>query len=116
MSLFSQNGKEMREIPNKRQVFYNSIKSRISHNDFDILKEYIETMILNLEKFNSSQLGSRKDWDSTPELKIILDSCNGDYDESRFFFGLVIWEILIHDHHRWFFYETEDEKGKFYVR
>ena len=114
--LFDLNGNQMTYIPHKRD--YDAWRARISDGDYDRAVEAIREYMADKDVFTSSYIPG-PDWTDTP-YQPLYHACGQSVQQSGFFFGLIVWIIVMNDDETWLFKpsdkEADDPLGMTYWR
>ena len=91
--LESLSGQEMRGIPRGRREFFNAIRRRMTDEDYQAAIDGVNDYIDQHDEFFVSSFIPGSDWGGTPFLPI-WHAARHNYDHSRIFFGLVVWDAV----------------------
>lgn len=106
--LFSINSdKPIRSIPKRRQEVWNQWSSNISDEDFETIVIQINDYCDSHEVFVSSYVPGHI-WGNQP-CQPLLDACNQNEEHAGFFFGLIVWQVMIERQDQWVFMLADKE-------
>lgn len=93
-------------------------RARLSDVDYDAIVDELNHRIEGKEIETSSFIPGA-DWSGTP-FQPIWFACGQDFDASRKFFGLIVWQVIMDHDERWSFghYEVNNRliEGMTYFR
>ena len=81
---------------------YDRWRLKISDEDYQAICDELSSRISGSEIHISSWLPG-KDWTGTVFQPIYEDACDYDWDASRKFFGLIVWEVFMEHEKTWSF-------------
>jgi hypothetical protein len=105
--LFDLSGKQITHVPHKHD--YDTWRSRISDADYDGAVAAIREYMAEKEVFNSGFIPGN-DWTGTPYQPLYL-ACGQSFQQSGFFFGLIVWITVMDDPDEWLF-KPSDKDGQ----
>lgn len=100
--------REITSIPHRAD--YDRWRANLSDSEFEQITSAIEKLIAGREITVSSWLPGA-DWQNTPYWPIYDKACGRDFDASRQFFGLIVWQVMMEHEDTWSF-GRYDIKGK----
>lgn len=108
--LFSINDKRITDIPRRRQQQFNVWRSNLADSDYDAvveaINEYVDAVPLD-KPFVSSFIPGR-DWTGTVYEPLYF-ACGQSEEQSGWFFGLIIWQVMIDHPEEWVFKISDKE-------
>jgi hypothetical protein len=107
--LYSTEGKRMTKVPHYTN--YITYYNRMNKEKLDLIIDHLTNIIENEEIFNSSYLPP-KHWQGSifyPIYETIRDE-----QESAFFYGQLLWELIMKDDKKWMFQQADNTLGKLY--
>lgn len=116
--LFSLDGTEITSIPRKRKEDYDRWRAELSDPDYDKVVHALKAHMSGKEVEVSSFIpGSH--WAGT-DYQPLYEACGQSKQQSGWFFGLILWKVMIEHPDKWCFMNTEtatdDVLGKTYFR
>jgi hypothetical protein len=116
--LYDLDDNQIRDIPKKRKKEYRIWRSRLADEDFERIKAAIDAAVGGNEIAVSSFIPG-KDWRPTP-YQPIFEACGRNEQHAAFFFGLIMWQVMIERDEAWYFKpadkEADDILGMTYFR
>lgn len=116
--LYDLHENEIKRIPKSREVNYQKWRKKLSNEEYNNAVSEIKRLINGKDNFNSSYLPG-KNWLGTP-LEPLYHACGKSEEQSGYFFGLLVWEVIIKDSDVWYFKspdkDSDDPLGKVYFR
>src|SRR4051812_28665762 len=115
--LNSIDGKTIRSIPKRRMEDFRTWRSRLSDTDYDRVVEAIRSRLNGEEVVVSSFLPGH-DWTGT-EFEPLYLACGKNVQQSGWFFGLIVWQVMIDHESGWLFVpatDDDDVQGMRYFR
>ena len=107
--LYSVEGKRMDKVPhNNKFLFYYKQMDKVK---LDLIIEHLSNIIEDEEVFNSSYLPP-KHWKGSvfyPIYELIQDK-----QTSAFFYGQLLWKLIMEDDKKWMFQQADNTLGKLY--
>jgi len=119
--LFSLDGSRITQIPRKRRDDYASWRGRLSQEDYEgVIRElnaYVDCVLAEGKECFTSSFVPGSDWTNTP-YQPLYHACNMSVTQSGWFFGLILWQVMIDRPDKWYFKGTtsndDDVLGKTY--
>lgn len=109
LMLYSIEGKRMAKVPHyDKFLFY---YDKMDKGKLDQIIYHLATIIENEEVFNSSYLPP-KHWKGSvfyPIYELIQDK-----QTSAFFYGQLLWKLIMEDEKKWMFQQADNTLGKLY--
>jgi len=105
--LFDLDGNQMTRVPHKDQ--FDNWRTIIEDADYDRAVDAIKDRIAPVNIFTSSFLPGR-DWTGTPFQPLYV-ACGKSVKQSGYFFGLIVWSIIMEDDDKWVFKPSEKDDG-----
>lgn len=96
------------DIPRRRQEQWNQWLENIPDADYDAIIEAINGYVDNQDCFTSSFI-PRAIWGDEP-CQPLIAACGGNEEHAGFFFGLIVWKVMIDHPEQWFF-KLADKEG-----
>ncbi len=106
--LYSIDGKEITDIPHRRQGQWNQWLENIPDTDYDVIFDAINEYVNDQDCFTSSFI-PRDIWGDEP-CQPLLNVCNQSDEQAGFFFGLIVWQAVIDRDDEWVF-KLADKDG-----
>jgi hypothetical protein len=107
--LYSIEGKRMSKVPHDDKfLFYYNQMDKVK---LDLIIDHLSNTIENEEVFNSSYLPP-KHWRGSvfyPIYELIKDK-----QTSAFFYGQLLWKLIMDDDKKWMFQQADNTLGKIY--
>lgn len=108
--LFPIRGKQITDIPRRRRADFNAWRDNLADSDyeavFDAINEYVDTVPPD-KPFVSSFIPSAI-WGDVP-CQPLIDACNQNEEYAGFFFGLIVWKVMIDHEEDWMFKPADKE-------
>lgn len=108
--LFSIDGKRITDIPRRRQQQFNMWCSNLADSDYnkvvEAINEYVDAVPLD-KPFVSSFIPGR-DWMGTVYEPLYF-ACGQSEEQSGWFFGLIVWQVMIDRPEEWVFKISDKE-------
>jgi len=119
--LFPIRGKQITDIPRRRQEQFNVWRSNLSDSDYEAviekINEYVDAVPPD-EPFVSSFIPG-SDWTGTVYQPLYI-ACGQSVEQSGWFFGLIVWQVMIDHEEEWYFKladkDSDDVLGARYWR
>lgn len=105
--LFSIDGKKIHSIPKSRKVSFNGWIKKLSESDYNGIYNGINSYFDEKEVVISSYIPG-KDWTGTV-YQPIYEACNQDQQNAAFFFGLIVWSVVIERNDTWYFKPSDQD-------
>jgi len=105
--LFDLDGNQMTRVPHKGE--FDAWRTKIGNADYDLAVEAIKDRIDGKSVFTSSFLPG-SDWMGTP-FQPLYFACGQSEEQSGYFFGLIVWSIIMEDDDEWVFKPSEKDDG-----
>jgi len=98
----------MKKIPHDEE--FKKWRKKISAEEYRIAVDAIKELIKSKDGvFNSSHLPG-KNWAGTP-FEPLYRACGKSEQQSGYFFGLMVWEVMMELDDKWFFKPTDKDSG-----
>lgn len=107
--LFTIEGKRMTKVPHYDKFLY--YYKKLDKVKLDLIIEHLNSIVESEEVFNSSYLPP-KHWKGSvfyPIYELIQDE-----QTSAFFYGQLLWKIIMDDDKKWMFQQADNTLGKIY--
>jgi len=108
--LFTIDGKQITDIPRRRQREFNMWRSNLSDSDYETVVEEINEYVDAVEPdkpFVSSYIPGH-DWTDTVYEPLYI-ACGRSIEQSGWFFGLIVWQVMIDHPEEWVFKPADEE-------
>ena len=108
--LYSLDDKEITDIPKRRQREFNMWRSNLVDSDYEAVVEAINTYVDAVppdEPFVSSFIPG-SDWTGTVYQPLYI-ACGQSEEQSGWFFGLIVWQVMIDHPEGWLFKLADKE-------
>ena len=108
--LFSIDGKKITEIPRRRREQYNIWLTNLANSDYQAVREAINAYVDAVPQdrsFVSSFIPGR-DWTGTVYEPLYI-ACGRSIEQSGWFFGLIVWQVMIDHEEEWVFKLADKE-------
>jgi len=105
--LYSLDEKKMKDVPLKRKAKFQSWMKKLKINDYQSIKKAINEYCDGKEVVISSYIPGCN-WIGTP-YEPIYHICNMDQVQAGFFFGLIVWKVMIDRQEKWYFKPADSE-------
>jgi len=102
--LFSIDEKEITDIPHRRKADFNRWRKKLADSDYEAVLDAINQYVNNvpLDKPFVSSFLPGKDWTGTVYQPLYI-ACGQSDEQSGWFFGLIVWQVMIDHDDEWFF-------------
>jgi len=108
--LYSLDDKEITDIPKRRQRAFNIWRSNLADSDYEAVVEainaYVDTVPPDKPFVSSFIPGS--DWTGTVYQPLYI-ACGQSEEQSGWFFGLIVWQVMIDHPEGWLFKLADKE-------
>ena len=116
--LYSLDGTEITDIPKKRREDFERWRDNLSDVNYkavvDALKAHMDAKEVEVSSFIPGS-----DWTNTVYQPLYM-ACGRSAQQAGWFFGLILWKVMIEHPYKWYFMNTETEAddvlGKTYFR
>jgi hypothetical protein len=105
--LFPIRGKQITDIPRRRRADFNAWRDNLADSDYEAVVEAINGYINGRDCFISSFI-PRAIWGDVP-CQPLIDACNQNEEHAGFFFGLIVWQVMIDHKEKWVFKISDKE-------
>jgi hypothetical protein len=105
--LYSIDEKRIEAIPKRRQADFRRWRTALGEDNYQIASDAIRNRLDEKEVVVAAWLPG-KDWTGTP-FEPLYYACNRNEEQSGWFFGLIVWDVMIHHSDDWFFLPAADE-------
>ena len=105
--LYTIDGKRIETIPRRRQADFQKWRTALGAPNYQIASDAIRNLLDGKEFVVSSFLPG-SDWTNT-EFAPLYVACNGNQTQAGWFFGLIVWDVMIHHPDDWFFLPAADD-------
>jgi hypothetical protein len=98
------------DIPKRHKKSFNLWRRNLSNGNYDIVIESIRKYIDAVPKdkpFVSSYIPG-PDWTNTPYQPLYI-ACNRNQEHSGWFFGLIVWQVIIDHPDNWLFKPSDKD-------
>jgi len=113
--LFTVEGEQIETLPRTRIEFFDSCVQRLSGRQIEAMRAEINRRF-DAGDVNTSSWIPGSDWTGTPFEPIYYDACHEDWDSSRWFFGLLVWDTVMQREDSWAFIRQDVAQGLTYFR
>ncbi len=96
----------IKDIPHRRD--YDIWRSRITKQEYDAIFNELNRRIETNEVHTSSWIPGA-DWSGTVFQPIYEKACRRNVDAAAKFFGLILWEVMMHRPEKWSFGRYEKD-------
>jgi hypothetical protein len=103
----------IKEIPHKKE--YAIWKKRLTCGEYDDLVKVLMDRISGDKILTSSWIPG-SDWNGTPYQIIYEKACQGNKEHSAWFFGLILWDVMMRHPDIWSFAKSVHVKGTTYFK
>jgi len=108
--LYSIDDKPITDIPRRRKADFKAWRDNLVDSDyeevFDAINKYVDTVPPD-KPFVSSFI-PRAIWGDVP-CQPLIDACNQNEEYAGFFFGLIVWKVMIDHKEKWVFKISDKE-------
>ena len=108
--LFSIDGKQITDIPRRRQREFNTWSRNLADSDYQAAKEainkYVDAVLPDKPFVSSFIPGS--DWTDTVYQPLYI-ACGQSVEQAGWFFGLIVWQVMIDREEEWVFKPADKE-------
>ncbi len=111
-ALYGGNVKQITDIPRNRRAFFNTMIRNLSDDDYAKIIDALNKYFDEVEKVGVSSFVPGSDWTGTV-YEPIYYACNENVEYSGYFFGLILWKVMIERPDYWGF---DSAKGHFINR
>lgn len=108
--LFSIDGKPITDIPHRRQADFNLWRNNLADSDYEAVIETINEYVNAVDSdkpFVSSYIPGH-DWTDTVYEPLYI-ACGESKEHSGWFFGLLVWQVMIGHEEEWVFKIADKE-------
>lgn len=108
--LFTIDGKEITDIPRRRRADFNMWRNNLSDSDYEAVVEAINEYVNAVPQdkpFVSSYIPGH-DWTDTVYEPLYI-ACGRSIEQSGWFFGLIVWQVMIDHEEEWVFKLADKE-------
>ena len=105
--LYSIDGKQITDIPRRRQEQFNAWLNNISDSDYNGIVAAINNYCDSHSPFTSSFI-PKAIWGDEP-CQPILNACNQNEEHAGFFFGLIVWQVMMDHEEEWIFKPADSD-------
>lgn len=107
--LYSVEGKRMMKVPHFKEFMY--YYNKMNRTELNSIIDHLTETIENEEIFNSSYLPPKhwKDSVFNPIYELIKDK-----QLAAYFYGQLLWKLLMDDDKKWMFQQADNTLGKIY--
>lgn len=108
--LYSIDGKQITEIPRRRREQYSIWLTNLANSDYQAVREAINAYVDAVPQdkpFVSSFIPGR-DWTGTVYEPLYF-ACGQSEEQSGWFFGLIVWQVMINHPEEWVFKISDKE-------
>lgn len=108
--LYSIGGKRIEGIPRQRRESFDAWMKNLKKDDYDKVREAINEYVDGVptdKPFNSSFVPGN-DWTDTP-YEPLYYACNQNQEHSGWFFGLILWQVMIDHSEDWVFKPSDQD-------
>ncbi|MBN2271028.1 MAG: hypothetical protein JXN61_10460 [Sedimentisphaerales bacterium] len=109
--LFSIDGKKITGIPRRRRAHFGIWRDNLSDSDYEAVVEAINAYVDSVppdKPFVSSFIPGH-DWEGTVYEPLYL-ACGRSKEQSGWFFGLIVWQVMIDRPDKWIFKPLDKEE------
>jgi len=110
--LYSIDGREITDIPGRRRANFDTWVGNLAPADYDdvrrAINEYVDGVPTD-KPFNSSFVPGNN-WTGTP-YQPLYNACQRNEEHSGWFFGLILWQVMIDHSDDWFFKPSDKDDG-----
>lgn len=110
--LYNYSNQPIYNIPHRQN--YDVWRSRISDEDYQAIFDELASKIEILEVFTSGWLPG-SDWTGTVYAPI-YEACERNFESAAKFYGLILWDVVMHDENNWSFDRYPPNRGLTYFR
>lgn len=108
--LFSIDGKQITDIPRRRQTDFNAWRNNLADSDYeavvDAINEYVNAVEQDKPFVSSFIPGS--DWTDTVYQPLYI-ACGRSVEQAGWFFGLLVWQVMIGHEEDWVFKPADSD-------
>lgn len=102
------------QMPHSEQ--FTARRRNLSDRDYDLVFAELNRLIDEKEEqVHTSSWMPGSDWTGTV-FEPLSRACGRDFDQSRLFFGQIVWRVFQERGEEWFFVQSEGVEGKTYFR
>jgi len=109
--LFSINDKQITDIPHRRRADFNVWRANLPDSDYEAvveaINEYVDAVPSD-KPFVSSFIPGHN-WEGTV-YEPLDRACGRSREQSGWFFGLIVWQVMINRPDEWYF-KISDKEG-----
>lgn len=108
--LFSIDGKQITDIPRRRQADFSVWRDNLADSDYEAVVEAINEYVNAVPQdkpFVSSYIPGH-DWTDTVYEPLYI-ACGRSIEQSGWFFGLIVWQVMIDHEEEWVFKLADKE-------
>lgn len=108
--LFPIRGKQITDIPRRRRADFKAWREILVDSDYDAvvnaINEYVDAVPEDKPFVSSFIPGS--DWTETVYQPLYI-ACGQSVEQSGWFFGLIVWQVMIYREEDWMFKPADKE-------
>ena len=108
--LYSIDDKQITNIPRRRQEQFDAWRNNLTDSDYeavvDAINEYVDAVEQDKPFVSSFIPGS--DWTDTVYQPLYI-ACNRSVEQSGWFFGLIVWQVMIDHEQEWVFKPADSD-------
>jgi hypothetical protein len=109
--LFSIDDRQITTIPQRRRADFNVWRANLSNSDYEAVVEAINEYVDSVpsdKPFVSSFIPGHA-WEGTVYEPLDL-ACGKSKEQSGWFFGLIVWQVMINRPDEWYFKISDKEE------
>ncbi len=108
--LFTIDSKQITGIPSRRQRDFNTWRRNLAESDYQAVREAINRYVdaVPLDKPFVSSFIPGSDWRGTVYDPLFM-ACGHSEEQSGWFFGLIVWQVMIDHEEEWVFKPADKE-------
>jgi len=108
--LYSIDGKQITDIPRRRRADFNVWRNNLADSDYEAVVETINAYVdaVPHDKPFVSSFIPGSDWRGTVYQPLYI-ACGQSEEQSGWFFGLIVWQVMINHAEEWLFKISDKE-------
>jgi hypothetical protein len=101
--------RQITDIPQSRRSFFNAMMRNLLRRDHERIVNALNEHFDCVKDVDVSSFVPGSDWTGSP-YEAIYDACNQNQEHAAFFFGLILWSVMVGRPDHWGF---QSAKGSF---